>query len=150
MNTNSEGVPSQVWWTLGIIVIGLLALGVWVAFFSGKAGDKAATQTAVPPSCEEWEAQYGVVSWDKFPEDTLHVGLGEEWVIRLHPTEASGWIILDPRARDNWTRPTGVTHMIFSDGLEITDAPGKTVERGRRNTFRTWGEGCLLVQVSGF
>ncbi|MFH0712636.1 MAG: hypothetical protein V2A55_02170 [Candidatus Jorgensenbacteria bacterium] len=132
------------------VLIGIAVAITLVANLLGKNDwfrEKSVAATA-PRSCEVWAEQYAVIPWDQFPGDTLRVGRGEEWVVQLHPTEPSGWVVLDPRASDNWTRPTGTVHMLFSDGLEVLDAPGKMVERGRRNTFRAWGEGCLLIQVS--
>ncbi len=142
--TTAEPAPSWLWAVL--IVLAILPIVFWMT-----RQDDSTPETAEMParSCEIWSEQYAVIPWNRFPNDTLRVGRGEQWVVQLHPVEMSGVIILDPWARDNWTLPTDETHMLFSDGLEITDAPGKSVERGRRNTFRAWGEGCLLVRVSG-
>lgn len=132
--------------TFFVIAAGFIALGTW-PYIKDRI-PTATAQTTTSRSCEAWGAQYAVIPWDKFPRDTLRVGPGEEWVIRLHPSQPSGLVILDPRLR-SWTRPTAMAHMLFSDGLEITDTPEKQVKRGKRNSFRAWGEGCLLVQVSG-
>jgi len=131
-----------------MVIIGVTLLG-WVLYPKVSNWLRSKPTATVERSCEAWSKKYAVIPWNEFPGDTLRVGRGEEWVIRLSPTDTSGVIILDPRARDNWTFPTGITHKLFPDGLHIVDAPGKSIERGKRNTFRAWGEGCLLVRVSG-
>ncbi len=140
--TTAEPTPSWLWAVL--IVLAILPIVFWMMRRDDSTPDEVPTR-----SCEIWSEQYAVIPWNRFPEDTLRVGPGEEWLIRLHPAEMSGVVILDPRARNNWTRPTDTAHMLFSDGLEYVNTPGKRIKRGRRNTFRAWGEGCLLVQVSG-
>lgn len=156
MSFHKKGNIKQVLsgWQALVLIVSVIATALVVNYLLKKAArDEAAVTAAGIRSCEKWERQYAVVPWNKFPPDSrlgraLRVGRGEKWVIRLHSTELSGWVVLDPTIR-NWTRPTNTAHMLFTDSLEITDTPEKEVERGNRNTFRAWGEGCMLVEVSG-
>ena len=128
-----------------MVIIGVTLLG-WVLYPKVSNWLRSKPTATVERSCEAWSKKYAVIPWNEFPGDTLRVGWGEHWLIRLHPTEESGWVILHPKGS---THPTGEIEMLFSDGLRITDAPGRDIGRGRRNTFRARGDGCLLVDGGG-
>ena len=144
------------WLLLGAVVVALIVIG----FISSRPDSShrtlggvplpegistAADGTEIARSCRAWEQKYAVINHRDFVSDTLRIGAGEDWLIRLQPEEQTGWIRI---TGSHETSPVSPVGMIYSDGKRITDYPH--ISSGRpTNTF--WlqeilqKENCVLI-----